>query len=69
MVVVVGDSRSKGHRSRHPDLGQGHHGRLLFVWRNNMAHDATFVTSIRQVRDEVLSLICDGNVLRSEIID
>ena len=34
-----------------------------------MAHDATFVAGIRQVRDDVLSLICDGNMLRSEIND
>jgi hypothetical protein len=34
-----------------------------------MAHDATFVAGIRQVRDDVLSLICDGNMLRSEISD
>src|SRR6266581_8738807 len=34
-----------------------------------MAHDATFVPGIRQVRDDVLGLICDGNMLRSEISD
>src|SRR5258706_9069781 len=34
-----------------------------------MAHDATFVAGIRQVRDDVLGLICDGNMLRSEISD
>jgi hypothetical protein len=34
-----------------------------------MAHDATFVAGIRQVRDDVLGLICDGNMLRSEIND
>src|SRR4030095_4250087 len=34
-----------------------------------MAHDPTFVAGIRQVRDDVLGLICDGNMLRSEISD
>jgi len=34
-----------------------------------MAHDATVVAGIRQVRDDVLGLICDGNMLRSEISD
>jgi hypothetical protein len=34
-----------------------------------MAHDAAFVAGIRQVRDDVLGLICDGNMLRSEISD
>ena len=32
-----------------------------------MAHDATFVAGIRQVRDDVLGLICDGNMLRSAV--
>src|SRR5258707_3877393 len=34
-----------------------------------MSHDATFVAGIRQVRDDVLGLICDSNMLRSEISD
>ena len=34
-----------------------------------MAHDATFVAGIRQVRDDVLGLIRVGNMLRSEISD
>src|SRR4030095_76530 len=34
-----------------------------------MAHDATFVAGIRKVRDDVLGLICDGNMLRSERSD
>ena len=33
-----------------------------------MAHDTAFVARIRQVRDYVLRLICNGNMLLSEII-
>jgi hypothetical protein len=69
MVVIIGDCRSERHRPGYPDLSQGDNERLLFIRGNNMAYDATFVAGIRQVRDDVLGLICDANMLRSEIID
>ena len=69
MVVIIGDGRSERHRSRHPDLSQGDNERLSFPRRDDVAHDPTFVAGIRQIRDDVLGLICNGNVLRSEIID
>src|SRR5712691_1060133 len=66
MVVIIGDCRSERHRPGYPDLGQGDNERLLFIRGNNMAHDATFVAGIRQVRHDVLGLIGDANMLRSE---
>src|SRR5258707_8679474 len=42
--------------------------RFFLIRGSNMAHDATFVAGIRQVRDDVLGLICDGNMLRSALM-
>src|SRR5258708_10802426 len=67
MVVIVRDCRCERHVTWHPDLGQGDDERLFLVWGSDVADDPTFVTGIRQVRDNVLGLICDGNMLRSQI--
>src|SRR5260370_38986539 len=67
MVVIVRDCRCERHVTWHPDLGQGYDERLFLVWGSGVADDPTFVTGIRQVRGNVLGLIFDGNMLRSQV--
>ena len=47
MLLVVGDSPCKRHRTRHANMSEGDKECLFFVQRNDVAHDTAFITSIR----------------------
>src|ERR1700736_353032 len=68
MVMIISDDRSKRHRAWHPDLSERYNEPISFCRRNDVAHDAAFVAGIRNIRDDVPGLICDGDALRSQVI-
>jgi hypothetical protein len=37
MLLIIDDSRRKGHGAGHPDMSQGDKERSLFIRRNNVA--------------------------------
>ena len=51
------------------DLGQGDNKCFSSFWVDHMADNATFVARIRQVRDDMFSLFCDGVMLTPEMLD
>jgi hypothetical protein len=54
MFLVVGDSLCKRHRTRHADISKrDNECSSCFLRASHMAHDATFVTGVRQIPDAV----------------
>jgi hypothetical protein len=69
MLLVIGDCRRKRHGARHPNMSEGDEECFLFIQPDDVAHDATFVACIRQVRDDAAYLVCVGNIFGLKLFD
>ena len=49
MLLIIDDSRREGPCARHSDMGEGDEERMLFMQRDNVTYDATFIAGLRQI--------------------
>src|ERR1035437_4239986 len=69
MPLIVGNSRCERRFTGHSNMSEGNKQCMLFVRRDDMAKDATFVTGIRQVRDGAMRVIGVSNIFGLKLFD